>query len=94
MKVRFAGFLFALLLQNRRKARVEQPQVRARLKFVSVCKFELAQRLVVKGFCPYESLRKAIACGLPRKAFALFAMTADFCHFELSLESDPMGYKA
>ena len=59
VKVRFAGFLFALPLQNRRKARVEQPQVRARLKFASVCKFELAQRLVVKGFCPCEPLRKA-----------------------------------
>ena len=42
VKVRFAGFLLALPLQNRRKARVEQPQVRARLKFASVCKFELA----------------------------------------------------
>ena len=82
MKVRFAGFLLALPLQNRRKARVEQTQVRARLKFASVCKFELAQRLIAMGFCPYEPLRKAIACGLPRKAFALCAMTADFCHFE------------
>ncbi len=84
VKVRFAGFLLALPLQNRRKARVEQPQVRARLKFASVCKFELAQRLVVKGFCPCEPLRKAIACGLPRKAFALLAMTTNFCHFERS----------
>ena len=49
---------------------------------------------MVKGFCHFEPLRKAIVCGLPRKAFALLAMTADFCHFELSLESDPMGYKA
>ena len=51
--------MLALPLQNRRKARVEQPQVRARLKFVSVCKFELAQGLVVKGFYPCETLRKA-----------------------------------
>ena len=87
MKVLFVGFLLALPLQNLHKASVEQPQVRVRLKFASVCKFDLAYRLVVKGFYPYEPLRKAIACGLPRKAFALFAMTADFCHFERSEKS-------
>lgn len=64
VKVRFAGFLLALPLQNRRKASVEQLQVRAMFKFASVCKFELAQRLVISEFCLIwcsEISKKALA---------------------------------